>query len=66
MWYWNRDHRGRAVTFFFDFSLALAFRNLNTFAELMFIVDLLPKTSRKIHTNEIQVWWGIEAASGLE
>ena len=44
MLYWNRDHRGRAVSFFFDFSLALAFRNLNTFAELTFIVDLLPKT----------------------
>ena len=63
---WNRDHRGRAVFFFFDFSLALAFRNLNTFAGLTFIVDLLPKPSRKMHTNEIQVWWGIEAASGLE
>ena len=44
MLYWNRDHRGRAVSFFFDFSLALAIRNLNTFAELTFIVDLLPKT----------------------
>ena len=44
MRYWNSDHRGRAVFFFFDFSLALAFRNLNTYAGLTFIVDLLPKT----------------------
>ena len=41
MRYWNRDHRGRAVSFFFDFNLALAFRNINTFAELEFVAGLL-------------------------
>ena len=41
MLYWNRDHRGRAVSFFFDFSSALAIRNLNTFAEMAFVASLL-------------------------
>ena len=41
MRYWNRDHRSGVVPFFFDFNLALAFRNINTFAELEFVAGLL-------------------------
>ena len=49
------------MSFFFDFSLALAIRNLNTFAEMAFVASLL--LSNEAYPTRCNLRSRMEAAS---